>query len=235
MSEQKEQLVIDDRDETVCPICWERITDIGVTNTCRHRFCVSCLTEWTAQHNYCPLCRQLIEVVIAVTHRKYRNDFDLIVVDNDESKQRRKLMEQRSSLRQRLIHERDHTVEAIIELNQRLRDIDLGVQQLDRIRNENNATVYEIIDRIDGQRENFLSSRSDTNNNMVEVVTLTSAATQTIRSSASNSSIQTLDDSGLLDSNFGLDSDESIDSNITRWPMAYTDSRANLEEFDEQN
>ena len=231
--------MIDDRDETVCPICWERITDIGMTNTCRHRFCVSCLTEWTAQHNYCPLCRQIIEVVIAVTHRKYRNDFDLIVVDNDESKQRRKLMEQRSALRQRLIQERSHTIGAVMELILRLRDIDLDVQQLDQIRKENNATVYEIIDRIDGQRENFLSSghssRSNTNNNMVEVVTLTSAATQTIRSSASNSSIQTLDDSGLLDSNFGLDSDESIDSNITRWPMAYTDSRANLEEFDEQN
>ena len=125
-------------------------------------------------------------------------------------------MKQRSSLRQRLIHERDHTVEAIIELNQRLRDIDLGVQQLDRIRNENNATVYEIIYRIDGQRENFLSSRSDTNNNIVEVVALTSAATQTPRSSLSSSDFR----------NFGLDS-ESIDSTITR----YND----LEEFDEQN
>ena len=233
MSEQKEQLVIDDRDETVCPICLEPITDIGLTSACRHRFCVSCLTEWTAQHNYCPLCRQLIEVVIAVTHRKYRNDFDIIVVDNDESKQRRKLMEQRSALRQRLVRERDQTIDAIIALNQRLRDIDLGVQQLDRIRNENNVTVYEIIDRIDGQRENFLSSRSDTNNNIVEVVALTSAATQTSPSSgmASNSSIQTSEGFDLLD--FGLlelDSDESIDSNITRWSRL-----TNTEEIDEQN
>lgn len=65
--------------EEQCPICLSTPEDITLTLDCRHKFCRSCISEWTSQHNRCPLCRQVIH------HLRYkvRNEFG-VQIDHDE-------------------------------------------------------------------------------------------------------------------------------------------------------
>ena len=59
-----------------CPICMDNIRlPVGVTNSCRHAFCYSCLKEWSAIRNACPLDRTPFDEILlsdkvggAITH-----------------------------------------------------------------------------------------------------------------------------------------------------------------------
>lgn len=48
-----------------CPICQDDIqSPVGITNTCRHSFCYSCLEAWTYFNMTCPLDRTPFNEVI---------------------------------------------------------------------------------------------------------------------------------------------------------------------------
>lgn len=198
---QMDQLVLEGSDSEVCAICLESVTSIGVANACRHRFCVQCLTEWTAEHNYCPLCRQVIEAVFAVTHRRHQNDFDLIVVDNAEARHRQHLMDQKNELRQTLVRERKRRIEQINALKQRMQDIDHNLIQLDGIRHENNATVEEILNAIIAQRQNFSISGVNINE---ESVAISSAATMQSTRSSTDMTLESIDSIDSSDPEFEI-------------------------------
>ena len=43
--------------ESICPICLTVITDVAMTDSCRHRFCLNCINLWSNHQDRCPLCR----------------------------------------------------------------------------------------------------------------------------------------------------------------------------------
>jgi len=42
-----------------CPICFEQIAKIGITD-CNHKFCFMCVYNWTLKTQSCPICRTKI-------------------------------------------------------------------------------------------------------------------------------------------------------------------------------
>uniref|UniRef100_A0A0A9YTV6 E3 ubiquitin-protein ligase Topors n=1 Tax=Lygus hesperus TaxID=30085 RepID=A0A0A9YTV6_LYGHE len=53
-----------------CPICFENITNEAVTNTCRHKFCFSCLSEWSKVKPECPLCKHRFSIIFHTINSK---------------------------------------------------------------------------------------------------------------------------------------------------------------------
>lgn len=45
---------------SVCPICLSNIEDVTTALNCRHRFCFGCISQWSVEHNRCPVCRQTL-------------------------------------------------------------------------------------------------------------------------------------------------------------------------------
>lgn len=43
--------------ESICPICLTVITDLAMTDSCRHEFCFNCIHLWSNYQDRCPLCR----------------------------------------------------------------------------------------------------------------------------------------------------------------------------------
>jgi len=56
ISEENSDNDNDDR----CPICFETIIQIGITD-CLHRFCFMCIYNWTFKTLNCPVCRSSID------------------------------------------------------------------------------------------------------------------------------------------------------------------------------
>ena len=40
-----------------CSICIDDITDMCYTDTCLHKFCFGCLSEWVKRRHICPMCK----------------------------------------------------------------------------------------------------------------------------------------------------------------------------------
>jgi len=45
-----------------CPVCRQNSEFVRETS-CKHQFCLSCLTEWTKHNKYCPLCMQELNII----------------------------------------------------------------------------------------------------------------------------------------------------------------------------
>tara|TARA_B110000858_G_scaffold174167_1_gene206520 strand:+ start:366 stop:737 length:372 start_codon:yes stop_codon:yes gene_type:complete len=46
-----------------CAICLNYIKEIGKINSCKHLFCINCITEWGKKNNTCPCCRGKFNVL----------------------------------------------------------------------------------------------------------------------------------------------------------------------------
>ena len=42
----------------LCPICYEQ--PANALTACQHAFCSTCLATWLANHDTCPICRQIV-------------------------------------------------------------------------------------------------------------------------------------------------------------------------------
>jgi hypothetical protein len=53
-----------------CSICMEKfITQhVGITDTCNHKFCATCLQEWSTHANTCPVDRQTFNFILVQHH-----------------------------------------------------------------------------------------------------------------------------------------------------------------------
>lgn len=47
--------------EQTCPICFDVIEDLAITNICGHIFCINCIEKCFHHHNKCPTCRTLTD------------------------------------------------------------------------------------------------------------------------------------------------------------------------------
>ena len=43
--------------DNTCSICIDEIKEMCYTDTCLHRFCFTCLSEWVKRKQVCPLCK----------------------------------------------------------------------------------------------------------------------------------------------------------------------------------
>jgi hypothetical protein len=61
-----------DGDSEKCPICLNTLEtqEVGKPDSCDHLFCMSCLEEWSAKTNTCPIDRQVFNVILV---RNYPN------------------------------------------------------------------------------------------------------------------------------------------------------------------
>ncbi|BET03332.1 RING [Nesidiocoris tenuis] len=69
--------------EAACPICLEDINNSSVTNSCAHRFCFTCLCEWSKVKPECPLCKQRFTIIFhsiksMIDFQEYRLDQALL-------------------------------------------------------------------------------------------------------------------------------------------------------------
>ena len=53
-----------DCDEKTCPICLGDIDNKSMTDTCLHKFCFTCLLEWSKVRAVCPLCKGKFTAII---------------------------------------------------------------------------------------------------------------------------------------------------------------------------
>ena len=52
------QRVLSSSKDVKCPICLATNRNRALTDPCSHEFCLDCISEWSANHNRCPICRQ---------------------------------------------------------------------------------------------------------------------------------------------------------------------------------
>ena len=155
MSKSGTKLVIAYERDRKCSICFEDIDRRCLTDWCRHQFCLKCLMRWAEAHNYCPECRQLFNAILYVNDLRYDNDFEVLVIENSETKSRRELTFRYMTLRNRLIKEIDKRKDGINDLKKRVLDIqdvchriDIHIRELDSKQHQNNGVLKETIDRI---------------------------------------------------------------------------------------
>jgi hypothetical protein len=141
-----------------CPICLEVITNKCSTDNCRHEFCFECLHQWSAQHNYCPICRQVFQSV----RYNIRSDteFESFRVENHENVLRALLLNHKNFLRNQLVRTGEDNEEEIERLRQSLQfaeqrrqRIAEGITRIDAIHSQNNGEIRETLDDI---RDNCL-------------------------------------------------------------------------------
>ena len=53
-----------DKNEDLCPICFDIIRNKCTTDLCLHKFCYECLSTWVKNKKKCPLCRTEINRII---------------------------------------------------------------------------------------------------------------------------------------------------------------------------
>ncbi len=47
-----------------CPICLGDVTNVSYTDSCFHKFCFTCLLEWSRVRPVCPLCKAKFKAII---------------------------------------------------------------------------------------------------------------------------------------------------------------------------
>ena len=50
--------------EPVCSICLDKLENMSCTNSCLHKFCFTCLLEWSKVKPECPLCKSKFTSII---------------------------------------------------------------------------------------------------------------------------------------------------------------------------
>ena len=50
--------------DQLCPICLGELDNKSITDTCRHKFCFTCLLEWSKVKAVCPLCKGKFTAII---------------------------------------------------------------------------------------------------------------------------------------------------------------------------
>ena len=157
MAESKLQILIGSEQPQDCPICMEKVNDgqTCFTNTCKHQFCYQCLTLWSKEHNYCPLCRQLFTIMIWVSHSSHKNDFKLVIIENWETLNRRLLDSRRDTLRQQLVDESNRRQQLIANLREQIQDmenieseIQRNLLKLDQSETQTNQIYEGILDEV---------------------------------------------------------------------------------------
>lgn len=54
----------DTQQDPPCPICYVELTDpIALIPGCDHEFCFSCIMDWIAVQNHCPLCKKIVKKI----------------------------------------------------------------------------------------------------------------------------------------------------------------------------
>jgi hypothetical protein len=41
-----------------CAICLEEVNNIGIINSCDHKYCYDCIKRWSKETNKCPQCKK---------------------------------------------------------------------------------------------------------------------------------------------------------------------------------
>lgn len=54
------------KNDPVCHICLEAVTNGARNNGCAHEFCFPCITTWAANSNTCPACKKAFTEIIKV-------------------------------------------------------------------------------------------------------------------------------------------------------------------------
>ena len=55
---------LDPSDDNCCSICIDEIKEVCYTDTCLHRFCFNCLSEWVKRKHVCPMCKADFTAII---------------------------------------------------------------------------------------------------------------------------------------------------------------------------
>ena len=56
-TEERVRESLDPSDDNCCSICIDEIKEMCYTDTCLHRFCFPCLSEWVKRKHICPMCK----------------------------------------------------------------------------------------------------------------------------------------------------------------------------------
>ncbi|KAM9963754.1 hypothetical protein ACTFIW_007005 [Dictyostelium discoideum] len=54
----EEKFKIEEEDDNLCPICFDKEATFVVSSDCFHAFCPECAEDWKSRSNLCPLCRR---------------------------------------------------------------------------------------------------------------------------------------------------------------------------------
>lgn len=65
-----------------CSICLLRLgrQNIGTPSTCRHRFCLECILEWSCSNNTCPVDRQIFNIINVYNKHKEKVKLYYIII-----------------------------------------------------------------------------------------------------------------------------------------------------------
>ena len=141
-----------------CPICLEKINEgqLCFTEECRHSFCFNCITKWSNEHNFCPICRQIFTIVIWINNLRFENDFKLQSIDNYESWYRKLVLNpRRDELKRKLYYEIDTREQLIADLFQRIQrqsqiitEMETNFSKIDNNQNQTNRLFEQILNDI---------------------------------------------------------------------------------------
>lgn len=156
MSDKKIQILFESEPQNECPICLEAILPqaLSLTNTCRHQFCLQCLSKWSEVHNSCPRCRQIFSVIISVNHLRYKNDFVVIPILK-ETIERQELDLRAKELKLSLVELKLQSINKIDEFRQKMENelkrfekIDKNIGKIDVNANQNNQYFEQILKEV---------------------------------------------------------------------------------------
>jgi len=46
-----------------CSICYEKVEEQGLLDSCKHEFCLECISKWAKTSNACPICKQRYSLI----------------------------------------------------------------------------------------------------------------------------------------------------------------------------
>lgn len=149
----KEEKQKKQKEQKECPICLEPISSLCRTDPCAHEFCLQCLSNWTREHNCCPVCRQVFDRILY--NFGENNRFQSMIVENRESQVRRSLFGQRDALRRyltRLGPRVDRQIEDLrrrLEARERARNrINDSISRIDAMNRQNNGQIDSTLNDI---------------------------------------------------------------------------------------
>ena len=160
MAKNRAQLVVTFESDRKCSICFSTITRRCLTDWCRHHFCFKCLSRWAEEHNYCPECRQVFKAILYVNDLRYDKDFDVFVIENEETRLRRNLITRSNALKNELLKEVDKRKTKLNQLKPTITElenicdrIESNIRELDSKERKNNGDLGLTLNRVAEQLE----------------------------------------------------------------------------------
>ena len=172
-------IVVSAKDLKSCPICLTAISNRALTDTCSHEFCFECISQWSTNHNRCPICRQTYTNIkynivsdqtfeqMVVAQQPEANDEEeiaailrrmllylrVIGLRNRTQRRREQMFEDLNQLQESNVRATEEFRQQIQDMRQSLRQMDEDIHRFNQTLGSENPTEEELNTVLNGRED----------------------------------------------------------------------------------